>query len=121
MVTITRFARAYINWDAADVSTRLSALAAESIGQARSEMALAAASSRTDTTIERAGVSNRGTVEAVAPRAGHDGEYLVITRESTSATASAAYQGLAPAWHVTIATVSLAGRRWVISGWQPES
>ena len=121
IATVVRFARTYVNWDATDLSARLTTLAAQSVGQARSEMALAAAASRTDTTIERAGVSNEGTVEAVAPRARHPGEYVVVTRESTSASASAAYQGLAPAWHVTVAAVRLDAGQWVVSEWQPES
>jgi hypothetical protein len=35
---------------------------------------------------------------------------------------STAYAGLAPAWHVAVATVTeVAPRRWVLSGWQPEN
>jgi hypothetical protein len=46
----------------------------------------------------------------------------VVTLESTSATNTTAYQGLRPAWHVSLATVAeLAGGRWVLSGWQPEN
>jgi hypothetical protein len=119
---ITAFARGYINWDPGDLARRLTGLAAASVGQARSEMALAAVQSRTDTTIVQGGISNRGTVEAVAPRSGHPGQYLVVTRETTLASASTAYQGLAPAWHLTVATVVPArGGGWVVSEWQPES
>jgi hypothetical protein len=48
--------------------------------------------------------------------------YVVVTRELTVATATTAYQGLQPAWHVTVATVTqLASGGWAVSGWQPES
>jgi hypothetical protein len=123
---IARFARAYINWTAADVAAKLAALARDSIGQARSEMTLASAAARGDPTLAQGGIANSGTVEAVASRIGHPGEYVVVTRESTAASATTSYQGLAPAWHLTVATVTdlaLRGRTggWVLSGWQPES
>lgn len=95
------------------------------MGQARSEMVLAAAETRSDTTLRQGGISNAGVVEAVAPRFGHPRQYLVVTRESTAAADSAAYQGLAPAWHLTLVTLVGLGppgrRRWVVSGWQPEN
>ena len=48
--------------------------------------------------------------------------YAVVTREQTTATNTNAYQGLRPAWHVTLATVTeVDGRLWTISGWQPEN
>jgi hypothetical protein len=100
----------------------MSVLARASIGQARSAMALAAAQTAGDYELQRGGVSNQGTVEAVAPLAGHRDEYVVVTRELTTATNTTVYQGLQPAWHVTVATVTqLAPGRWVLSGWQPES
>jgi hypothetical protein len=122
---VTAFARLYINWDAQDVSGRMARLARESIGQARSEMVLAAAEARADTTIQQGGIANRGVVEAVAPLKRRSGQYVVVTREATTASVTTAYRGLAPAWHVTLATVTDVGtegrRRWVVSGWQPES
>jgi hypothetical protein len=122
---ITAFARRYINWTAQDVSPQLSQLARASIGQARTEMALAAAETRTDSTLRQGGIANRGSVEAVAPLAGSSEQYVVVTREATTASATSAYQGLAPAWHVTLATVTELGppaeRRWVLSAWQPQN
>jgi hypothetical protein len=119
---IGAFATAYINWSFRSVSGRMRALARESIGQARSAMALAAAQTSGDYELQRGGVSNRGTVEAVAPLARHPDEYVVVTRELTMATDTTVYQGLKAAWHVTLATVTeLAPGRWVLSGWQPES
>jgi hypothetical protein len=47
---------------------------------------------------------------------------VVVTLESTSATNTTAYQGLRPAWHVALATVTeQQPGQWVVSGWQPEN
>ena len=119
---VRRFARAYINWTADSVGHDMSELAAASIGQARSALQLAAAQTAGDYELKRGGIANSGTVEAVAPLPASRNQYVVVTRESTTATADAAYQGLMPAWHVTIATVArVPSRGWVLSGWQPES
>ncbi len=119
---LAAFARAYINWDARSVSPDMRALAAESIGQARSAMQLAAAETASDYELQRGGVANHGTVEAIAPLAGTPGRYVVVTRELTTATATTAYEGLAPAWHVTVATVTEERPGgWVVSGWLPET
>lgn len=119
---IRAFVNSYINWNSANVSARLRALAAQSIGQARSAMALAAAQAAHDYELQRGGVANQGSVEAVAPLAGRPNHYVVVTRELTTATATDAYQGLEPAWHVALATVArVSPSRWVVSGWQPEN
>ncbi|HTP18925.1 MAG TPA: hypothetical protein VMJ65_04935 [Solirubrobacteraceae bacterium] len=119
---IRAFVTAYINWDAQTVSDDMRTLAARSVGQARAAMMLAAAQTTGDYELQRGGISNSGTVEAVAPLVGHDREYVVVTRESTRATNTTAYQGLQPAWHVALATVAeqRAGE-WVVSDWQPEN
>jgi hypothetical protein len=116
------FANGYINWNEHTVVADLRRLAADSVGQARSAMQIEAAQVAADYELRGGGVANSGTVEAVAPLHGSKDEYVVVTQESTTATATNAYQGLRPAWHVTVATVR--GRpsgAWVISGWQPES
>ncbi|HET9719224.1 MAG TPA: hypothetical protein VFP55_04020 [Solirubrobacteraceae bacterium] len=122
---VTAFAEAYINWNYRDVAARMEMLARASIGQARSAMTLTAARTRTDPSLAEAGLSNRGTVEAVAPLTGGGGRYAVVTREVTQASRTTAYEGLAPSWHVALATVTVLGppgrRRWVLSAWQPES
>lgn len=119
---ISQFASAYINWTAATVSSDMSELAARSLGQARAVAALAAAQTASDYELHRGGIANGGEVEAVAPLSGKRDQYVVVTRELTTATNTAAYQGLAPAWHVALATVTqLMPGRWVVSGWQPES
>lgn len=122
---ISAFARVYINWNAEDVSARMARLARASVGQARSEMSLAAAETRADTTLRQGGIANLGEVEAVAPVRGRPGVYVVVTREATTSSVTTAYQGLSPAWHLTLATVQAQGqgrgRHWVLSGWQPEN
>jgi hypothetical protein len=116
------FANAYINWTARSVAADMAALARQSVGQARSEMELAAAQTGSDYELQRGGIANSGTVEAVAPLGGPGKRYVVVTREQTTATATDAYQGLHPAWHVAVATVARLGPgRWAVSGWQPES
>jgi hypothetical protein len=119
---IGAFARAYINWGADSVSADLRNLARRSIGQARAAAQLASAETAGDYELKRDGIANNGTVETVAPLPHHPDQYVVVTREWTTATGTSAYQGLQPAWHVTVATVSPVGRgQWVVSGWQPES
>ena len=119
---VAAFANAYINWNAQTVAADMQTLAGQSIGQARSEMELAAAQTGSDYELQRGGIANSGTVEAVAPLSGPGGRYVVVTRERTTATATNAYQGLQPAWHVAVATVASVGPgRWAVSGWQPES
>ena len=119
---IRAFATAYINWNAQTVSADMRSLAARSVGQARAAMTLAAAQTAADYELHRGGISNSGTVEAVAPRAGHHLQYVVVTLESTAATNTTVYQGLKPAWHVALATVTeQRPGGWVVSGWQPEN
>jgi hypothetical protein len=58
----------------------------------------------------------------VAPLLGHRDQYVVVTRERTSATNTTAYQGLRPAWHLALASATqLRPDQWVLSRWQPES
>jgi hypothetical protein len=142
---VRSFAERYINWTASDVAAHLRQLAADSVGQARSAMALAARQTGADPELAEAGVANHGVVEAVAVldgsggqrvSGGHSGSgarrgsggqrgsgdrWVVVTRESTTATDSTAYQGLAPAWHLAVATVVRRRGGWVVSGWQPEN
>jgi hypothetical protein len=119
---VAAFANAYINWNAETVAADMQTLAGQSVGQARSEMELAAAQTGSDYELRRGGIANSGTVEAVAALGGTGGRYVVVTRERTTATATSAYQGLRPAWHVALASVARVGPgRWAVSGWQPES
>ncbi len=116
---VRAFATVYINWNAQNVTARMRLLASVSVGQARSAMELAAAGTQNDYELRRGGIANSGTVEAVAPLARD--QYVVVTKEQTTAANTSAYQGLHPAWHVAVATVAEQSGQWVLSGWQPES
>jgi hypothetical protein len=122
IAAVTAFAFAYINWEPGTVGADMRALARQSVGQARAAMQLAAAQASSDYELQRGGIANHGTIEAVAPIRPGPNRYVVVTRELTTATATTAYQGLRPAWHVAVVTVTRQGRRgWVVSGWQPEN
>jgi hypothetical protein len=122
IAAIRAFATAYINWSWQTVARDMLMLSGESVGQARSAAQLAASQTAGDYELRRGGIANSGAVEAVAPLPGRSDQYVVVTRERTTATNTNAYAGLAPAWHVTVATVrELSLNRWVLSGWQPES
>jgi hypothetical protein len=84
-------------------------------------MQLAGAGTAQDYELQRGGIANSGTVEAIASLRGRANRYVVVTLERTTATNTNAYQGLRPAWHVAIATVTRVGTGWVLSGWQPET
>jgi hypothetical protein len=119
---IRAFVTAYINWNAQTVSHDMETLARCSVGQARSALQLAAAQTAGDYELKRGGIANHGRIEAVAPLAGGHDQYVVVTRETTTAADATLYQGLRPAWHVTIATVrELRPGVWALSEWQPES
>jgi hypothetical protein len=121
---VRSFVTTFINWNAADVAKQLGSLARRSVGQARTEMRLEAAETRADKELHRGGIANAGHVESVARlRRGGRNRYVVVTLERTTASRSAQYDDLAAAWHVALATVRSVdhGRRWVVSGWQPES
>jgi hypothetical protein len=122
VAAVRGFASGYINWDARTIVARMRLLAAASVGQARSATQLAAAQAARDYELQRGGIANHGTVEAVAELPRRRDEFVVVTREVTTATATTAYQGLRPAWHVALATVvRIGGGGWALSGWQPEN
>jgi hypothetical protein len=116
---VLSFATRYINWRGEQVAATLRALAAASVGQARSAMLLAAAQTKADPALSTNGIVNRGSVQALAPLRGQADKYAVVTLETTSG--SAAYAGLPASWHVTIATVTERPGGWVVSGWQPQT
>jgi hypothetical protein len=122
VAAVRRFATAYINWSSQTVSRDMRALAAHSVGQARSALQLAAAQTAGDYELRQGGIGNSGTVETVAPLEGRADQYVVVTRETTTASHTALYRGLRPAWHVAIATVrEIRPGVWAVSGWQPQS
>jgi hypothetical protein len=122
LIAIEVFATGYINWTAETIARQMRLLARLSVGQARSAVTLDATQTAQDYELRRGGVANSGTVEAVAPVLGTAYEYAVVTRERTTASNTTAYDGLAPAWHLALATVTrLRGGGWAVSSWQPES
>jgi hypothetical protein len=121
-MAIRAFASAYINWNAQSVAADMRMLAAHSIDQARSAMQLAAADTAQDYELQRGGIANAGTVEAIAALRHSRSRYVVVTLERTTASNTTAYQGLRAAWHLAIATVvQTAPNQWVLSGWQPQN
>jgi hypothetical protein len=118
---VEEFATAYVNWSYRTVSPHLRALSEVSVGQARSMLSMAAAEVGRDDELRQGQITNSGVVEAIGPVRGHGDEYAVVTRERTTAANTNAYQGLAPAWHVAVATVTRVRGLWVLSDWQPES
>lgn len=118
---VQEFATYYVNWNYRTIALHLRALSEVSVGQARSMLSTAADQVGRDYELRRGQVGNRGVVEAIAPVRGRGDQYAVVTRERTTATNTDAYQGLAPAWHVALATVIRVRGLWVLSAWQPES
>jgi hypothetical protein len=118
---VQEFATYYVNWDYRTVSLHLRALSEVSVGQARSMLSMAAAQVGRDYELRRGQIANSGVVEAIAPVRGRSDQYAVVTRERTTGASTNAYQGLAPAWHVALATVTQVRGLWVLSAWQPES
>jgi hypothetical protein len=118
---VQAFATAYVNWNYRTVALHLRALSEVSVGQARSMLSMAAAQVGRDSELRRGEIANTGAVEAIGPVGGHSDQYAVVTRERTTAANTNAYQGLAPAWHVALATVTRVRGLWVLSAWQPES
>ena len=116
------FADEYINWNARTVAADMRLLASQSVGQAHAAMELAAGETARDYELQRGGIANSGVVEGASPLTGPGGEWVIVTRERTTATASTAYQGLAPEWHVIVArAIELSKGHWAVSLWQPES
>jgi hypothetical protein len=115
------FTAYYVNWTAQTVPAHLRALARVSVGQARATLSIQAQQTAHDDELRRGGIANSGVVEAIAPVVGRSDVYAVVTRERTTATNSSAYQGLAPSWHVSLATVTRVRGLWVLSAWQPEN
>jgi hypothetical protein len=118
---VQAFAAAYVNWNYRTVALHLRALSEVSVGQARSMLSMAAAQVGRDAELRRGQIANSGVVEAIGPVRSHSDQYAVVTRERTTAANTNAYQGLAPAWHVALATVTRVRGLWVLSAWQPES
>lgn len=113
------FAELYVNWDYRTLQSRQRALAASSVGAARTGELQAAAASAGDRTLTAGRIANGGSVLSIAPeRAGH-GLWVVVTREHTSGASG--YQGLPSSDHVTLARAVRLGGGYVVSEWLPQS
>jgi hypothetical protein len=117
---LTHFGRLYTNWTAKTVAGQYQSLSRRSVGQAARSLAQTARQARDNSELLRDGVTNRGTIESIAPRRGHPNAYIIVTRETTGA-ASGAYDGLTPAYHVTLAQVQQVAGGWTVSAWQLQS
>lgn len=119
-LAIERFAELYVNWSYQTLSGQERQLAAMSVGGARQAELQAAAQTARDTTLQRAGIFNRGTLVAVSPAiGGARGEYVVVTKEETGGDPE--YAGLRAAFHVTLARVQAVMGGVVVSEWQPQT
>ena len=116
---LTLFARLDINWSAPTVESAQQRLAAISIGQARAQALQAAASYRSDTTLQASGVANSGLVVTIAQSLATPGQWVLVTSEQTSGNGD--YAGLPPTLHVTYAQVAHTASGWVVSQWAPQN
>lgn len=116
---IERFGRLYINWTSTTLVDRQRELAAISIGEASSMQRRAAARTPADHELRQSKIANTGRIVALAPiRPARAGVWIVVTHERT--TGERTWDGLAPAYHVTIATVRQLKTGWVVSQWRPQ-
>jgi hypothetical protein len=116
---ISLFARLYTNWSYATLTHDQLTLAAISVGPARLAEQQAAASSRADSTLARARLSNTGEVLAVSPDLARHGWWIVVTREQT--TGSGEYEGLPATDHVALVQLARTSSGWAITQWLPQS
>jgi hypothetical protein len=116
---ISLFARLYANWSYATLTHDQLTLAAMSVGTARLAEQQAAASSRADSTLSRARLSNQGQVLGVSPDLARSGWWIVVTREQT--TGSGEYEGLPATDHVTLVQLAAVNGGWAVSLWLPQT
>ncbi len=116
---LAAYAQTYINWSYRTLSAEQRALAAMSVGAARLSERQAAAASRSDSTIARGHIYNSGRVASVAADATQPGRWVVVTLEQTGG--STQYEGLARAYHVTLAWLAAVPGGWAVSEWLPQS
>lgn len=117
---IEAFARTYTNWEASTLAGNFEKLAEAAVGQAAKDMSLAAQRSRSDYELQRGKIFNRGSVRSISVDREDPKRYVVVTLER-SGSDSGAYDGLRPAFHVTVAKVQQVADGWTVSSWQPMS
>ena len=84
-------------------------------------MQLAAAQTASDYELQRGGIANSGTVEAVAPLAGRRDQYVVVTRERRLPPRRPPTRVCGRPGTLRSRRSSAAHGRWVVSRWQPEN
>lgn len=113
------FAALYTNWTYKTLAQHQRTLAAISVGPARLAEQQAAVSSASDTTIPRGHIYNEGQVVSIAPDLASSGSWVIVTREQTGGGRE--YEGLVPAYHVTIAKLASVPGGWAVQQWLPQS
>ena len=117
---LKRYALAYTNWRASQLSVRERQLAALSVGVARVSAEQIAAAQSGAAALAAHDVANVGQVVAIAPGEGSDrGQWEVVTEEQTTGTGPNA--GLPAGPHVTLARVVHLRGGWAVSAWDPIS
>jgi predicted small lipoprotein YifL len=115
---LARYARLYINWNARNVVARQRQLASISLGQARAQALLAAASAARDPQLTHSNVANTGQVVTIGQGLGPAaGQWVLVTSEQTTGTGT--FAGLPATLHVIYATVTHTSGEWVILAWNP--
>lgn len=115
---LAAFASLYVNWSYRDLAAEQRALAGMSVGAARAAELQAAATSASDSTLGRARIANHGTIVSIAPDRDLDGAWVLVTREQTSGSGD--YEGLPPAYHVTVARVERLTGGYAVREWLPQ-
>jgi hypothetical protein len=117
--TLALAARLYGNWTSATAPDRFRRIVAISVGDARAELRQTAASAGGDKQQTRAMMRSRSALEALVVRGrGEARTVLVVTRERVD---GAGLPEQSERYRVTVARVERRGRKWVISGWTPQS
>jgi adhesin HecA-like repeat protein len=116
---LTSFALLYINWSYRDLTSRQRTLAAISVGAARTAESQAAASSAGDVTLGAAHLANSGSVVSITGDQAESGLWAIVTHEQTHGSGD--YEGLPPAYHVTLARVTRVPGGYAVSEWLPQS
>lgn len=118
-MAIEAFARLYVNWTYRTLSANQRTLAAISVGAARLSERQAAATSEADTTIARGHISNHGQIVSIAQDHRRPNTWVIVTREQTGGDAQ--YEGLTPAYHVTLSQLAKLPGGYAISQWLPQN
>jgi hypothetical protein len=116
---IAAFAELYVNWTYRTLTEHQRTLAAMSVGAARLSESQAAASSQADTTIARGHIYNSGQIVSIARDLTSADSWVIVTREQTGGDSQ--YEGLAAAYHVTIAQLASVPGGYAVEQWLPES